>query len=297
MPDSHCPHLAPIGEWCRLATNLKCPARPGRVGCPFPDVGSMEQRTAERHAMKERTMIEQNHAFAELAKPFDLNELNWRVSAVSRDRKRALVQPHLDARAIMDRLDTVVGPGGWQDSYDVDNERAQAKCRLTILGIAKEDVGEAAPAQGSAGQASIKSAVADALKRAAVKFGIGRYLTRVEATWVDYDDESRRPLELPALPEWALPENPKPAVPLAATDTPAPAVRPTPRTPQSPSAGDSVLADLLRELRELPGGENAIRRVVGRGDWSGRPLDEKRRLYGELRRAYRELSAQAGKAA
>ena len=242
--------------------------------------------------MRERTMNEQNHVFAELAKPFKPSDLQWRVEAVSEDRKRALVRAHLDSRAIMDRLDSLVGPGGWQDAYDLDNERAQAKCRLTILGVAKEDVGEARPATPDSDRpASIKAAVADALKRAAVKFGIGRYLTRLEPTWVDYDPERRRPLELPALPEWAVPEDaPDAAFP---PEEELPRMRPTPRPIRPASSGDSVLSDLLRELRELPGGESAIRRVVGRGDWSSRPIEEKRRMYGELRRAYRELSQEA----
>ncbi|RTH01947.1 Rad52/22 double-strand break repair protein, partial [Thermus scotoductus] len=53
------------------------------------------------------------------------------------------------------------------------------RCRLTILGITKEDVGEGD---------SLKAAFSDALKRAAVKFGVSRYLYSLPSQWVDLDD-------------------------------------------------------------------------------------------------------------
>ena len=35
MPDPTCPHLTPVGNWCRQSTNLKCTASNDRCGCPF----------------------------------------------------------------------------------------------------------------------------------------------------------------------------------------------------------------------------------------------------------------------
>ena len=314
MPDPHCPHLAPVGGWCRLATNFKCPAKPGRVGCPYPNVGSLEQRTSERHSSKEVTMSEHHRVFAELAKPFPASEIQWKVQSVSRDRRRALVLAYLDARAIMDRLDAVVGPAGWTDSYEIypvsetgNQQLARAKCRLTILGVAKEDVGEASMTTDQA--ASVKAAVSDALKRAAVKFGVGRYLYRLDSTWVDYDDTKKAPLETPNLPAWALPGADEPA------PSPLPERAPVvPARPVSPAAspvaqkdaqaervgiskmpapqGDTMLAEMIRTVRELPGGEATLRRLVS-GDWSRRSVEEKRRLYADLRRAHRELSSKS----
>src|SRR5262249_14174357 len=46
----------------------------------------------------------------------------------------------------------------------------------------------------------LKAAFSDALKRAAVKFGIGRYLYRLPSQWVDYDDKKRRFVRQPQLP-------------------------------------------------------------------------------------------------
>jgi hypothetical protein len=113
---------------------------------------------------------------------------------------------------------------------------------------------------------------------------------------VESDDQKRRPIETPALPDWAVapveaPAEPLPAAPAAGAERPAPvSARPTVSSLPG-SGGDGVLADLVRQLRELPGGEGAIRRVMGRGDWARRTAEDKRRLYGELRKAYRELSS------
>jgi len=45
----------------------------------------------------------------------------------------------------------------------------------------------------------VKAAFSDALKRAAVKFGIGRYLYRLPTTWCDYDPQKRQFRQLPQL--------------------------------------------------------------------------------------------------
>ena len=139
-----------------------------------------------------------DEVWRKLAEPFPPGEVQWRVEALSRDKKRALVVPYVDARTVLDRLDKVVGPEGWHDAYEVlsDAERlvkdergerrerlCEVKCRLTVLGVTKEDVGEGD---------SLKAAFSDALKRAAVKFGVGRYLYRLEKQWVDYDPEKGR---------------------------------------------------------------------------------------------------------
>jgi hypothetical protein len=53
----------------------------------------------------------------------------------------------------------------------------------------------------------VKAAFSDALKRAAAKWGIGRYLRYLPAIWVAYDG-SRKQVDtsnLPAFPSWARP--------------------------------------------------------------------------------------------
>jgi hypothetical protein len=50
-----------------------------------------------------------------------------------------------------------------------------------------------------------KSAFSDALKRAAVKFGVGRFLYSFPSVWVDYDPRTRRIVTPPVIPVELLP--------------------------------------------------------------------------------------------
>jgi hypothetical protein len=133
-----------------------------------------------------------------LARPFDPREVHWKPQTVSGNR--ALVVAFVDARVIQDRLDEVVGVMGWQDHYEPLPD-GSVVCRLQIrVGdewITKEDVGGQSeqPDEGD----RRKAAFSDALKRAAVKFGIGRYLYRLKPQWVDYDSQKRRIMGTPQL--------------------------------------------------------------------------------------------------
>lgn len=138
-----------------------------------------------------------------LCEPFDSQLVEWKPTNVKGDRCLAL--PYVDARVVMDRLDAIFGPAGWQDSYKILPSGA-ALCKLMCLiggtWVTKMDVG-APSSQDDEGDRQ-KAAVSDAIKRTAVKFGIGRYLYRLPKTWVDYDARERK-LDAPLLPDWALP--------------------------------------------------------------------------------------------
>ncbi len=91
---------------------------------------------------------------------------------------------HIDARDVMNRLDAVVGVGGWSDSYQVLNNGKNVECTLTVLGVSKSDVGQT----NEGGFADpLKAAYSDSLKRAAVKFGIARHLYSMEMQWKLFD--------------------------------------------------------------------------------------------------------------
>jgi hypothetical protein len=88
---------------------------------------------------------------------------------------------YIDARAVMDRLDAVVGPENWYGFPDVliaDNAVRVVRYGLTIHGVTKYAIGDAADTEAS------KSADSDGLKRAAVPWGIGRYLYSLDTEWV-----------------------------------------------------------------------------------------------------------------
>lgn len=109
--------------------------------------------------------------FNALIAPFDEGEVKWK------NEKGGKKVPYVTARTVMNRLDNVLGPERWWDAY-VPGEHS-VLCRLSILlpdgrVLTKEDAG------GFAGMADEgdddKSGYSDAFKRAAVKFGVSRYL-------------------------------------------------------------------------------------------------------------------------
>ena len=140
-----------------------------------------------------------------LAAPFSATEIRWKPQCVKGNR--ALAIAYLDARLVEDRLDAVFGPGGWQDSYAVlSSGDVVCTLRVRIDGewVEKSDVGGQSeqPDEGD----RVKAAFSDALKRAAVKLGVGRYLYRLGGQWVDYDEKARQFKQTPMLPEWATPK-------------------------------------------------------------------------------------------
>lgn len=109
----------------------------------------------------------------DLSAPFPENELKTRPG------RGGMIFTYVDARAVMDRLDAVVGPGAWSTHEDVvDAASACVRCALTIHGVTRTDFGYPNnPVAGKgAGEEPIKEGASDALRRAGVQFGIARYL-------------------------------------------------------------------------------------------------------------------------
>lgn len=140
-----------------------------------------------------------------LAEPFSPREIKFKPQSVKGNR--ALAVAYIDCRVVQDRLDKVLGVENWQDSYDI-LPSGSIMCRLAIRApggewITKTDVGSESE-QSDCGD-RVKAGFSDALKRSAIKFGIGRYLYRLPLTWADYDPQKKVFTQLPQLPQWALP--------------------------------------------------------------------------------------------
>lgn len=137
----------------------------------------------------EETMVDWQQIGAALAAPFSPESVEWRPQGKGGAGARAQVLPYVDARAVQDRLDAVCGVGGWAFELEplvVDaGELRVARGRLTIHGVTKDDVGTASNWEPSKGCAS------DALKRAAVVWGIGRHLYRLPEVWVTLDGQGK----------------------------------------------------------------------------------------------------------
>jgi len=116
-----------------------------------------------------------------LGEQFHPSEVKWRVGSTTKDKTKGIGLAYVDARTVMDRLDHVVGPQFWQDSY-TETASGRVICSLSIFDgewITKSD------GAGDTSYEGEKGAISDAFKRAAVKFGIGRYLHELPNSWFE----------------------------------------------------------------------------------------------------------------
>jgi hypothetical protein len=134
---------------------------------------------------------------AALEVPFDPSQIEWRVMNTTKNGQpmRGQVVPYADQRAYTDRLNALFTPAGWTRKYAIHTsanfERSQDKktvakvlvsCELTIFGVGSHSAtGEEFADDPNA----LTAAEAQAFKRAAVCFGLGRYLYYFTGSWVD----------------------------------------------------------------------------------------------------------------
>ena len=141
--------------------------------------------------------------------PFPVNRVHWRMGSTNKRKMekegkkatKGMPLAYIDARDVMQRLDEVYGVGKWQDSYrETASGRiiCELECYIDSMWIKKSD------GAGDTGTEGEKGAISDAFKRAAVKFGIGRYLYAIKSGWVDLDQYGK--FTPPQLPKWASPE-------------------------------------------------------------------------------------------
>tara|TARA_Y100000310_G_scaffold339395_1_gene431915 strand:- start:1533 stop:2387 length:855 start_codon:yes stop_codon:yes gene_type:complete len=88
---------------------------------------------------------------------------------------------YVDSRQVQDKLDEVVGPGNWSDTYEVIHNNLYCHLSINVTGdlanpkwVVKSDCGTPSMTEREKGESS------DAFKRAAVKWGVGRFLYEKE---------------------------------------------------------------------------------------------------------------------
>ena len=134
-----------------------------------------------------------------LSRPFEVKKISWRVGATNKDKTKAIPLAYIDARDVMYRLDEVFSLD-WQCKYSHAENKTICEIGVLIEGIWIWRAGGA----GDTDIEAEKGAISDAFKRAAVLFGIGRYLYDIPNTWMEID-EYKKFKQLPVLPVWATP--------------------------------------------------------------------------------------------
>lgn len=116
-----------------------------------------------------------------------LSELKREMPYKIRKGPKGVDLAYIDARQAMDLLDDVCGPENWQCEYK--QVKDVVYCGIAILTdsgwVWKWDAGDESNIEAEKGEAS------DAFKRAAVRWGVGRFL---------YSIDSRKPTQSKALP-------------------------------------------------------------------------------------------------
>ncbi len=113
----------------------------------------------------------------QLRKPFPASKISFKCQTKPSEKGNSLVVAYIDARDVMERLDEVVGPD-WSDRYEKAGTAKGLVCYLTVCGVTRADVGD-----DDNENEPVKSAYSDAFKRAAVKFGVGRFLYDLPKMW------------------------------------------------------------------------------------------------------------------
>ncbi|EJB8470195.1 recombinase [Citrobacter freundii] len=204
---------------------------------------------------------------SKLDEPFHTCDIEWRIQQSGKTgagKVWAMVLAYVTNRAIMKRLDDVCGKAGWKNEYrDIPNNGG-VECGISIkVGdewITKWDAAEQTQVE------AVKGGRSGAMKRAAVQWGIGRYLYELEEGFAQVSTEksqgwNRAKLKdnttfywlHPALPAWATPYEQNQST--------------TSESNKNPEPGD--VEKILREFSEYAASETNKKKLIERyqHDW------------------------------
>lgn len=124
---------------------------------------------------------------AQLTMPFEPHHITWKPGAVKEGKCMALA--YADLRVYQERLDAICGLD-WSVQYEPWGEN-RIIARLTIAGVTRASTGEM-NAKEAKGENGGTVAEAQAFKRAAAMFGLGRFLYDLPNVWIEFDAQSQR---------------------------------------------------------------------------------------------------------
>ncbi len=155
-----------------------------------------------------------------LRDPFAADDIEWRVQTAGEKNGRpwARVLAYVTNRAIMDRLDEVVGPANWQNVYR-EGPAGGVICGLSVRVTRADGSADWVTKWDGAENSDVepvKGGLSNSMKRAAVQWGLGRYLYDLEEGWAQVSEGGRFSAKTregkwfrwdpPVLPSWAVPQ-------------------------------------------------------------------------------------------
>jgi len=156
-------------------------------------------------------MTDQPDIFTQLAAPFPPERVSWRVGSTNAEKTRGMALAYIDARDVQDRLTETMGPH-WQNRY-VPMHNGTMCCEVGLM--IEGDWLWRSNGAGATDYEAEKGAYSDAFKRAAVMWGVGRYLYDLDSPWVGVEARGKsvfiKKEELPRLQALLAGEKPKSA--------------------------------------------------------------------------------------
>lgn len=163
--------------------------------------------------------------------PFPASDIDWRLQSCGEKNGKfwGKALAYITSRAVQERLDEVCGPDGWKTEIKKDGDAYLCILSIrvehedgTIEWLSRTDGADSTDIE------AVKGGISGAIKRAAVQFGIGRYLYNLKESWANISDDgiySGKTKEgkwfrwdPPKLPDWALPDGNKSSAPSKPTE-------------------------------------------------------------------------------
>ena len=143
---------------------------------------------------------------------FAPTDIEWKPGATTRDKSKGLAMAYLTSRAVQQRFDDVCGPADWRNEFR-EGPGGGVLCGISIRVERTDGTAEWVTKWDGADNSqveAVKGGLSGSMKRAAVQWGVGRYLYDLPATWVRLDDRGRF-AEPPRIPSAFLPADTRPA--------------------------------------------------------------------------------------
>lgn len=141
---------------------------------------------------EEKKALNVDEIMERLAEPFPEEDIEWRMNRTYKKDANTYggwVVAYVSSRAIMNRLDDVLGIDGWEDEYKPIHNGFSCGIRVWFSETKSRIKWDAAdPTKYEA----TKGGFSSALKRAAVKWGVGRYLYEIPEQHVDIYKERNK---------------------------------------------------------------------------------------------------------
>lgn len=165
-----------------------------------------------------------NIEYNKLREPFAAEDIEWRIQSAGVNNSKAwgMVIAYITNRAIQTRLDAVAGAQNWKNEYSKAPDDG-VLCGISIYDEERKAWTTKYDGAENTSFEAVKGGLSGSMKRAAVQWGIGRYLYDVETIFVsmktdkpsdmkdwhmhwDKDSKTRYYWQSPKLPAWAQPQ-------------------------------------------------------------------------------------------